>query len=77
VGATDVDGDAPATSPAIPVFERALSTRYPVQYTDGTYLTPTTTDPNERNGGGDYARIQFNCAVDRAGTSKLTARGYR
>ena len=75
-GATDED-DAPATSPAVPVFERALSTRPPVQYADGAYLTPMTADPNERTDGDGYARIQFNCAVDRVGTIKLTARGYR
>lgn len=74
-GATDDDGDPQATSPAAPVFERALSTRYPVQYADGAYLTPMATDPGERTGGDGYARIQFNCAVDRAGTIKLTARG--
>jgi hypothetical protein len=32
-GATD--DDPPATSPAAPVFQRALSARCPVQYADG------------------------------------------
>jgi hypothetical protein len=33
-------------------------------------------DSEGRNRDG-YARTRFNCAVDRAGTIKLTARGYR
>ena len=58
-GATDED-DAPATSPAVPVFERALSTRSPVQYADGAYLTPMTAGPNERTDGDGYSSV-WNC----------------
>jgi hypothetical protein len=70
-GGVDDEELAAAPSPAASVIERAVSTRRPTQYTDGTYLTPAS------EGTDDYARIQFNCAVDRAGTVRLTARGYR
>jgi hypothetical protein len=75
-GGVDDDSAAAAAAPSAPVIERAVSTRAPVQYTDGAYLTPTA----ERAEGGErseYARVQFNCAVDRTGLVKLTARGYR
>jgi len=65
------DGDsAVEASPTVPVVERAVSTSPPVQYVDCAYLTP-------EEGQNDYARVQFDCAVDRAGTVKLSARGYR
>jgi len=73
------EGESPesaASSSAVPVVERAAAVRRPIQYTDGAFVTPMA----DETAGGDhdgYARIQFNCAVDRAGTVKLTARGYR
>lgn len=75
-GGVDDDSIAAAPSPAASVVERAMAARPPIQYTDGAYLTPMAegADGPERD---DYARIQFNCTVNRAGTVKLTARGYR
>jgi hypothetical protein len=75
-GGVDEEEMAAAPSPAESVIERAVSARRPIQYTDGAYLMPTSggADGAERDG---YARIQFNCAVDRAGAIRLTARGYR
>jgi hypothetical protein len=70
------DEDDASRAPVATVFERALSTRYPIQYTDGAFLTPMAAGPDGRAVEG-YARIQFNCAVDSTGTIKLTARGYR
>jgi hypothetical protein len=70
------DADSDGATPTATVVERALTTQYPIQYTDGAYLTPTAAGPDGRS-WDRYARIQFNCAVDRAGTVKLTARGYR
>jgi len=69
--------ERPAVPPATPVVERAHATRYPVQYTDGAFLTPATAPTADGPEASEYARIQFNCAVDGAGTIKLTARGYR
>jgi hypothetical protein len=73
-GDAAADAPEPSASPAAPVVERAHATRYPIQYADGAFLTPSTMPGVESSG---YARLQFNCAVDGAGTIKLTARGYR
>jgi len=75
VGAAADDSSEP-TSPAASVVERATRTRYPIQYTDGAFLTPAAAESGGLNAGG-YARVQFNCAVDGRGTIKLTARGYQ
>jgi len=75
-GGVDDDSTAPAPSPTVPVMERAVAARPPIQYTDGAYLAPAAegADGTDRD---SYARVQFNCAVNRAGTIKLTGRGYR
>lgn len=73
-GGVDDEEMVAAPSPAASVIERAVSTRPPAQYTDGAYLTPASEGADSTDG---YARLQFNCAVDRAGTVRLTARGYR
>ncbi|WP_251329134.1 hypothetical protein [Haloplanus pelagicus] len=75
-GTSEVPSDT-SGSPAVPVIERAVGTRYPIQYADGAFLTPKTAEGTDVPGPGGYARLQFNCAVDGAGTIKLTARGYR
>lgn len=66
--------DAEAPTPATPVMERAVTTRPPVQYRDGAFVTPTTDDRPVSTDG--YARLEFDCAVTGPGRIKLTARGY-
>ena len=71
------DESSASASPASPVVERATRARYPLQYADGAFLTPSTTAELGGPNPGGYARVQFNCAVDGRGTVKLTARGYQ